>query len=65
MSLELCLWNYLDDYDLDRSSTIDELDIHIVNNMKNIEWINIFNYIDTENNIICGITNYFSIFRGR
>ncbi|UCE96351.1 MAG: hypothetical protein JSV51_01710 [Candidatus Bathyarchaeota archaeon] len=57
---------YLDNYDLDGSGTIDELDIHVVNTMKNIEWIDItYGPVDTVNNIIYGLTDHFSIFRGR
>lgn len=62
---ELYQW-YLDNYDLDGSGTIDELDIHVVNTMKNIEWIDItYGPVDTVNNIIYGLTDHFSIFRGR
>ena len=56
---------FLDAYDLDGSGTFDELDVHIVNQMKNIEWIDITLYVDPVNDIIYGTTDHFSIFRGR
>jgi len=52
-------------YDLDGNNAIDEGDIHVVNTMKNIEWIDITLGVDTENHIIYGLTDQFSIFRGR
>jgi hypothetical protein len=57
---------YLDNYDLDGSGTIDQLDIHIVNQLKEIEWTDItYGPVDTVNNIIYGLTDHFSIFRCR
>jgi hypothetical protein len=57
---------YLDLYDLDGDDDIDEDDIHVVNSMKNPEWIDItYGPVDTINNIIYGITDHFSIFRCR
>ena len=62
---ELYQW-YLDNYDLDGSGKIDELDIHVVNSMKDVEWVDItYGSVDTVNNIIYGLTDHFSIFRGR
>ena len=62
----------LDKYNLTEGDfVIDENDIHVVNSMKNVEWIDITydvpGYgVDTENNIIYGVvTDHFSIFRGR
>jgi hypothetical protein len=52
-------------YDLDGNNAIDEGDIHVVNSMKNIEWVDITLGVDTVNHIIYGLTDQFSIFRGR
>ena len=57
---------YLALYDLNGDLAIDELDIHVVNQMKNVEWTDItYGPVDTVNNIIYGLTDHFSIFRGR
>ncbi|MCW3997427.1 MAG: hypothetical protein NWF10_02525, partial [Candidatus Bathyarchaeota archaeon] len=57
---------YIDTYDLDENGVIDEQDIHVVNSMKDIEWVDItYGPVDTFNNIIYGLTDQFSIFRAR
>jgi len=55
------------EYDIDGDGFVNEIDLHIVNSMKNLDlnWIDITLYVDTENNIIYGVTEHFSIFRGR
>ena len=55
------------EYDLDGDGFVTEADLHIVNSMKNLDlnWVDITLYVDIENNIIYGVTDHFSIFRGR
>jgi hypothetical protein len=59
---------YLDLYDLNDDNSITELDIHVANQMKNVEWLDITlepDGVDTVNNIIYGVTDHFSAFRCR
>lgn len=55
------------EYDINGDGAITEEDVHIVNSMKNLDlqWIDITLFVDTENNILYGVTDHFSIFRGR
>jgi hypothetical protein len=57
---------YIETYDLDGDDDIDEEDIHVVNDYKNIEWFDItYGPVDVENHIIYGLTDHFSLFRCR
>ncbi len=55
------------EFDLNNDDAVTEEDVHIVNSMKNLdlEWIDITYDVDTLNNILYGVTDHFSIFRGR
>lgn len=55
----------IEQYDLTNDGWINEDDIHVVNEMKELVWVDITSHVDTTNNIIFGITDHFSIFRGR
>ena len=52
-------------YDLNGDEIIDQNDVHIVNSMKNVESVDITLYVNTDNNIIYGITDHFSVFKCR
>jgi hypothetical protein len=52
-------------YDLNGDNIIDENDVHIVNSIKNVELVDITLEVDTENHIIYGITDHFSVFKCR